>query len=75
MIALSYPSNRMAGQATDIQVNAKQALTKKALLLDILSNTTGKSAEQIAKDSDRMFYMTPPEAKEYGLIDRVLDTP
>lgn len=75
MIALSYPSNRMAGQATDIQVNAKQALTKKALLLDILSNTTGKSAEQIAKDSDRMFYMTPPEAKDYGLIDRVLDSP
>jgi ATP-dependent Clp protease, protease subunit len=74
MIALSYPGNRMTGQASDIQVNAQEALTKKALLLDILSSTTGKTAAQIQKDSDRMLYMTPTEAQEYGLIDRVLAT-
>jgi ATP-dependent Clp protease, protease subunit len=74
MIALSYPGNRMTGQASDIQINAQQALTKKALLLDILASTTGKPAEQIQKDSDRMLYMTPTEAQEYGLIDRVLAT-
>ncbi len=74
MIALSYPGNRMTGQASDIQINAQEALTKKALLLDILASTTGKTAEQIQKDSDRMLYMTPSEAQEYGLIDRVLAT-
>ncbi len=74
MIALSYPGNRMSGQASDIQINAQEALTKKTLLLDILASTTGKTAEQIQKDSDRMLYMTPTEAQEYGLIDRVLAT-
>lgn len=74
MIALSYPGNRMTGQASDIQINAQEALTKKSLLLDILASTTGKTAEQIQKDSDRMLYMTPTEAQEYGLIDRVLAT-
>jgi ATP-dependent Clp protease, protease subunit len=74
MIALNYPGNRMTGQASDIQVNAEQALKKKSLLLDILAGTTGKTHDQIEKDSDRMLYMTPTQAQEYGLIDRVLGT-
>ena len=40
---------------------------------DILSRTTGQSTEKIAKDMDRLFYMTPYQAVEYGLIDRVLE--
>ena len=40
--------------------------------LDILSHCTGQSPEKLQKDTDRMFYLTPEEAKDYGLIDRVL---
>jgi ATP-dependent Clp protease protease subunit len=43
-------------------------------MVDILSNNTGQSLERIAKDMDRLFYMSPDQAKEYGLIDRVLDS-
>jgi ATP-dependent Clp protease protease subunit len=43
-------------------------------MLDILSRNTGQPSERIAKDMDRLFYMTPQQAKEYGLIDRVLET-
>lgn len=44
-------------------------------MLRILSRTTGQDPQKIAKDMDRMFYMNPYEAKEYGLIDRVLESP
>jgi ATP-dependent Clp protease protease subunit len=43
-------------------------------MLEILADNTGKSAEQLAKDSDRMTYLTAEQAKEYGLIDRVLSS-
>jgi ATP-dependent Clp protease protease subunit len=61
-------------QATDIQIRAQEVLDNKAAMLDILSANTGQSVEKIAKDTDRMFYMTPPQAKEYGLIDIVLES-
>jgi len=63
------------GQATDIQIRAKEVLANKQALLDILSRNTGQPPERIAKDADRMLYMTPADAKEYGLIDRVLESP
>jgi len=62
------------GQATDIQIRAKEVLNNKQTMLSILSNNSGQTPEKIAKDTDRMFYMTPQEAKEYGLIDRVLES-
>lgn len=62
------------GQATDIQIRAKEVLANRTTMLDILSRNTGQPREKIAKDMDRMFYMTPQQAKEYGLIDRVLET-
>jgi len=73
MIAFSHPRSGTQGQATDIQIIAKEVLDKRATTLEILSKNTGQSVEQIQKDTDRMFYMTPQEAKEYGLIDRVLE--
>ena len=73
-IALTQFRSRTQGQATDIQVNAKEVLGKKAVVLDILAQNTGQSVEKIAKDSERILYMTPQEAKEYGLIDRVLES-
>lgn len=62
------------GQATDIQIQAKEVLTNKQMILGIFSKNTGQPPEKIAKDMDRMYYMTPQEAKEYGLIDRVLES-
>lgn len=62
------------GQATDIEIHAKKVLQDKTTLLEILSKNTGQSIERLDKDTDRRFYMTPHEAKEYGLVDRVLES-
>ncbi len=75
MIALTHPYSGTQGQATDIQINASEVLAKRGLILDILSQNTGKPAEQISKDMDRTFYMTPEQAQDYGLIDLVLNSP
>jgi ATP-dependent Clp protease protease subunit len=72
-IALTQFQVAAQGQATDIQVNAEEVLRKRAIILDIFSQNTGQPADKITKDSERIFYMTPLEAKEYGLIDRVLE--
>lgn len=73
-IVLNQPRTGAQGQATDIQIRAKEVLSNKQAILDILSRNTGQSPEKIAKDTDRMLYLTPQEAKEYGLIDRVLES-
>ncbi len=73
-IALTQFRVATQGQATDIQVNAEEVLQKKAIIFDIFSQNTGQTAEKISKDSERIFYMTPQEAQEYGLIDRVLES-
>ncbi|HIK17090.1 MAG TPA: ATP-dependent Clp protease proteolytic subunit [Leptolyngbyaceae cyanobacterium M33_DOE_097] len=74
-IVLNQPRMGMGrSQATDIQIRAKEVLENKAAMLDILSKNTGQAPEKISKDTDRMFYMTPQQAKEYGLIDRVLES-
>jgi ATP-dependent Clp protease protease subunit len=49
-------------------------LDKRALVVDILAQNTGQTPEKIAKDMDRMFYMTPQDAKDYGLIDQLLQS-
>jgi ATP-dependent Clp protease, protease subunit len=73
-IVLNQPRTGAQGQATDIQIRAKEVLANKIATLDILARNTGQLAEKIAKDTDRMLYLTPQEAKEYGLIDRVLES-
>lgn len=73
-IVLHQPKAYTRGQATDIQIRAKEVLANKTTMLDIFSRNTGQLPEKIAKDMDRMLYMTPQEAKEYGLIDRVLES-
>ena len=74
-IALTHPETLTRGQATDIGLEAEQVLEKRKLIQEILVSTTGKSAETIAKDMERMFYLSPVEAKDYGLIDRVIEKP
>ncbi len=71
-IVLNQARSGTQGQATDIQIRAKEVIDNKKTMLDILARNTGQSAEKIAKDTDRTFYLTPEEAKEYGLIDRIL---
>lgn len=73
-IVLHQPKSYARGQATDIQIRAKEVLANKITMMGILANNTGQSAEKITKDMERMLYMTPHEAKEYGLIDRVLES-
>ncbi len=62
------------GQASDITVNATEVLAKKATIIDVLAQNTGKDPAQIERDSERMFYMTAHEAQAYGLIDLVLES-
>ena len=71
-IVLHQPISGARGQATDIQIRAKEVIHNKKEMLKILSENTGRSVEQLSKDSDRMSYLNPQEALEYGLIDRVL---
>jgi ATP-dependent Clp protease protease subunit len=60
------------GQATDIEIHAKEILTIKRRLNEILVKHTGQSLEKIEKDTDRDHFMSADEAKEYGLIDEVI---
>lgn len=60
------------GQASDIEITAKQILKMKAKLNQILSKHTGQKTEKIEKDADRDYYMSAAEAREYGLIDEVV---
>jgi ATP-dependent Clp protease, protease subunit len=62
------------GQATDIQIRAKEVLENKKAVLEIFSRNTGQAIEKLEKDTDRMLYMTPQDALEYGLIDKVLES-
>lgn len=73
-IVLNQNRSGARGQATDIQIRAKEVLSNKQTMLEILSENTGQPVEKIAKDTDRTFYLTPEAAKEYGLIDRVLES-
>lgn len=62
------------GQASDIVINAAEVLAKTTTIVDVFAETTGQSPAKILQDSERMFYLTAHEAKEYGLIDRVLES-
>lgn len=61
------------GQASDIEIHAKEALRVNQQVNEILSRHTGKSITQIKKDVDRDNFMSPKEAKDYGIIDKVLE--
>ena len=63
------------GQASEIQIQANEILRLRASLNKILSYHTGQTEEQIAEDTDRDMYMTAEDAKEYGLVDEVLENP
>lgn len=72
-ILIHQPSGGAQGQASDIQIQAEQILKIKKRLNKILADNTGQSIEKIQKDTDRDFAMDAYEAKEYGLIDKVIE--
>ena len=72
-IMLHQPSiGGLGGQTSDIEIHAKEMLKTRDTLYTILAKHTGKSVDQITKDSDRDYFLTPEDAKEYNLIDNIL---
>jgi ATP-dependent Clp protease protease subunit len=71
-ILIHQPSGGFQGQATDIQIHAKEALELRERLEEIYAEHTGKSKEEISNDLERDRFFTPAQAKDYGLIDRVV---
>lgn len=72
-IMIHQPSGGAQGQATDIKIVADHILRTKATLNKILAENTGKSIEEIARDTERDNFMTAAEALEYGLVDKVIE--
>lgn len=72
-IMIHQPSGGAKGQATEIEIVAEQILKTKHRLNSILAQNTGQTLETIARDTERDNYMTAQEAKEYGLIDSVIE--
>ena len=72
-IMIHQPLGGAQGQASDIEITAKQILILKQELYEILAKHSGKDIAQIDKDSDRDYWMKAAQAKEYGLIDEVLE--
>jgi ATP-dependent Clp protease protease subunit len=73
-VMIHQPSGAIGGQATDIEITAREIKKVKHELYSITAYHTGKTVDAIANDSDRDFWMTAQEAKDYGLIDEVLLT-
>ena len=69
---IHQPLGGFQGQATDIEIHAKEILRWKKTLNDTLARHTGKKPSQVQKDTERDYFMTPEEAKTYGLIDEVI---
>jgi len=73
-VMIHQPSGGAGGQAADIVIAAREILRWRKTLNEALSRHTGKTAEQIEKDSDRDYYMSAVEAKEYGIVDHVVSS-
>ena len=74
-IMIHQPLGGAQGQATDIEIQTKEILRIKKVLNQILADRSGQKLLKIEKDTDRDFFMSASEAKEYGLIDRVISNP
>lgn len=72
LVHIHQPIGQAGGQASDIAIDAKEILRLKDLYAEILSKHTRKKKDKVLHDIDRDYYMTAAEAKEYGIIDKVL---
>ena len=71
-VLIHQPLGGAQGQATDIEIQAAEIIRIKKALNEILSQNTGKTLKKIEKDTDRDYIMTPEEALEYGMIDKII---
>lgn len=71
-VMIHQPSGGARGQATDIEIHAREILKTRKLLNEILAERTGQPLERIEEDVERDYYMTAEEAKTYGLVDKVI---
>jgi len=74
-IMIHQPWGGVSGQASDIQIQAEEILKAKRLLNELLARHTGRSIEQIEQETERDRYLTPVEAKDYGIVDEIVETP
>ena len=72
-IMIHQPLGGARGQATDIEIQAREILRFKEILNGILAKNTGQKLSKIVKDTERDFFMSSAEAKEYGLVDKILE--
>lgn len=72
-IMIHQPLGGTQGQTTDIEIYTKEMVKMREQLNVILAKHTGRTVEQIAKDTDRNYFMSPEESKEYGLIDEIIE--
>ena len=72
-VMIHQPLGGFQGQATDIDIHAREILKLRGALNDILADHTGQPVDKISKDTDRDNFMGPSEAREYGLIDEILE--
>ena len=72
-VHMHQPIGGAQGQATDIEIAAREILRVQDKIRAILSENTGQSVAKIAKDTDRDYYLTPEQAREYGIVDEVLN--
>ena len=74
-VMIHQPYGQVGGQISDIEIQADEIIKTRDVLNQILADHSGQSIDQIAKDTDRDFYMNAIEAKEYGVVDEVLTKP
>ena len=74
-IHMHQPLGGAQGQATEIEIQAREILRLKERLNEVLATHTGQSIEHIEKDTERDFYMSAAQAVEYGLVDQVMEIP
>ena len=72
-ILIHQVSGGFSGQATDIEIHAKEIIDVRARLDEIISKHTGQDLEKVAKDTDRDYFMSADEAREYKIVDRVIE--
>jgi len=72
-VMIHQPEGAFSGQASDIAIHAKEVLTIREVLNKIFAKHTGQPEEKIAKDTDRNYFMSSKEAKEYGIIDEIME--
>ncbi len=73
-IMIHQPLGGAQGQATDIDIHAREILKTREILNQILAKHTGQDIDKIRKDTERDFFMTPEKAKDYGIIDKIIST-